>query len=264
MRGLVNRLLDPAGLELRRVPRTRPVRPPAPIPAEVAAVQATIAELCPHSNYASHYRTFEYGNWAPFVPVLAAYGELRGAGRVLDVGCGYGTLLAFLSRRGWRVHGTDVLPRSTLLGEATAAEFGIEFRRSNIEREALPYEAATFDVVVLTQVIEHFHFQPLTALRRAWTVVRPGGVLLVSTPALGFGWTVEGYDVPFEEIPEAMPEVEIDASRHMKIYSVEEFRRLLDGLGGRPVVDLHMNRFSGNGTCVGAVWKVDRRTGTGE
>jgi SAM-dependent methyltransferase len=58
--------------------------------------------------------------------------------------------------------------------------------------DALPFEAATFDAAMLTQVLEHVP-APELAVREAHRVVRAGGALLVTVP---FIW--EEHERPFD------------------------------------------------------------------
>jgi SAM-dependent methyltransferase len=66
-------------------------------------------------------------------------------------------------------------------------ELGIDFRRADIEREPIPF-ARRFDAVVLTEVIEHWNFQPVPTLRKVAAALRPGGALILSTPDADSAW----------------------------------------------------------------------------
>ena len=256
----VNRLLRGVGLEIRCT-APPPSPPPKPeVPELIQRVQDEIATLSPHPNYANHYRNFEYGFWSCCYPLLWHFSHetpSHGASplRVLDVGCGYGTMLAVLSELGCEVHGTDLLSEDTLIGRKTIERYGIRFKPSNIEKEDLPYETDEFDLVLMTEIIEHFHFQPLSALQRAMRVLRPGGLLVITTPALGFGWEPEAYTMPFEKIEPYSDSIEINPHLHMKIYNQSEFQRLLDALSDVSYSDLVINQFSRRGHCFGIVRK---------
>jgi ubiquinone/menaquinone biosynthesis C-methylase UbiE len=103
--------------------------------------------------------------------------ELPASARVLDVGCGTGTLTRMLGR--WpgvsSVVGVD--PARALIEKARILAGALEnvvFREA--EGGALPFEVGTFDVVTLDSVLSHMR-DPDRALAEAFRVLRPGGWL---------------------------------------------------------------------------------------
>ena len=102
--------------------------------------------------------------------------ELVGQGsRVLDLGCRTGAL----TRRyleGNSVVGVDV-DRAAL---AEAAKLGVETVWADLD-EALPFEDASFDVVVVAEILEHLQF-PGRLVGEASRVLRPGGRIVGSVP----------------------------------------------------------------------------------
>jgi SAM-dependent methyltransferase len=101
--------------------------------------------------------------------------------RLLDGGCGAGALLAALAERGWAA-GVDVsasaiaITRDRGLGRLTQADV-----------EALPFAGGSFDAVMLCDVLEHVP-DDQRALDEAARVLRPGGITVLTLPALGFLW----------------------------------------------------------------------------
>jgi SAM-dependent methyltransferase len=95
--------------------------------------------------------------------------------RVLDLGCRDGALTSEYLE-GNDVVGVDV-DRAAL---ARAAERGIETTWADLD-DALPFEDASFDVVVTAEVLEHLRL-PERALAEARRVLRPGGLLVGSVP----------------------------------------------------------------------------------
>jgi 2-polyprenyl-3-methyl-5-hydroxy-6-metoxy-1,4-benzoquinol methylase len=101
--------------------------------------------------------------------------------RVLDVGCGEGVFAAELARAGAQVVGIDAAEEP--LRRARARHPQLDLRLVDGEGD-WPLPDAGFDVVWAGEVIEHVADTAawLSEVRR---VLRSGGALLLSTPALG-------------------------------------------------------------------------------
>jgi len=101
--------------------------------------------------------------------------------RILDVGCAYGPFLAAVQQQGHRPFGLDIAQdavkyvRDSLKFPAAQASF-LDFSWT----ETFPSEPLP-DVVTLWFVIEHFSDLD-TLLKKANTLLRPGGVFAFSTP----------------------------------------------------------------------------------
>ncbi|MEV6103930.1 methyltransferase domain-containing protein [Streptomyces sp. NPDC051940] len=111
----------------------------------------------------------------------AAYllGELRPGLRVLDVGCGPGTITADLAERvaPGRVTAVDTAPGVLEDARAEAERRGattVDFAVADVERLDFPDDS--FDVVHAHQVLQHVG-DPVRALAEMRRVCRPGGVV---------------------------------------------------------------------------------------
>lgn len=107
------------------------------------------------------------------------------AGRVADLGCGTGELLAELGRA-WRastLYGVDVAASRL----RTAASVARRVRLIDADLGArLPFRDGAFDAVFCTEVLEHLK-DPRRCLREIRRVLAPGGRLTLSVPnASGF------------------------------------------------------------------------------
>jgi SAM-dependent methyltransferase len=127
--------------------------------------------------------------------------------RILEVGCGTGTMLGHLARYG-AAEGVDASPEAVRF----CRERGID-RVTEADGVPLPFEDASFDLVTALDVIEHVEGdgELLAELRR---ITKPGGTLLVSVPAFRFLWG------PQDEI-----------SHHKRRYTAPELRTRLTGAG---------------------------------
>jgi 2-polyprenyl-3-methyl-5-hydroxy-6-metoxy-1,4-benzoquinol methylase len=102
--------------------------------------------------------------------------------QILDLGC-YPGHLAILLRHyiGATVTGAGITVNDLFLRRMN--DFKIVFTPIDFEQDTLPFENCSFDVVLFTEVIEHM-LNPFPVGREITRVLRPGGLLLLSTPNL--------------------------------------------------------------------------------
>jgi SAM-dependent methyltransferase len=101
--------------------------------------------------------------------------HLRGADRVLDVGCGPGTITAGLATRVAQVTGVDAAPDVLAAArEAAAGQPNVAFEPGDVYHLGYPDDA--FDVVHAHQLLQHLA-DPPAALREMRRVCRPGGLV---------------------------------------------------------------------------------------
>jgi 2-polyprenyl-3-methyl-5-hydroxy-6-metoxy-1,4-benzoquinol methylase len=103
------------------------------------------------------------------------------SGRLLDAGCGPGWPLEEFARSGFHAVGVDA--SATAVEEARSR--GLDARRLDLERDPLKSilesGAEGFDAVVALEVLEHLA-DPLAAIDELGSVLKPGGLLVVSLP----------------------------------------------------------------------------------
>lgn len=111
--------------------------------------------------------------------------EIPAGSVVLDVGCNSGGLgRRLIAEKGCVMQGVDLRPE---LVERARAK-GYEARVAAAEE--LPYENGRFDVVVVSEILEHVH-DPRPVLAEARRVVRPGGLLFGDVPTETGRWGLE-------------------------------------------------------------------------
>jgi len=105
-----------------------------------------------------------------------------GAGRVIDLGTGPGDNPILIAQASSKVEVLGVDAAATMLAiarakaEAAGLTERIEFEQAEVK--ALPYQTGSFDGVFSNTILHHIP-EPVTFLREAWRVLRPGGVLLI-------------------------------------------------------------------------------------
>jgi SAM-dependent methyltransferase len=116
-------------------------------------------------------------------PNVALVREITGVapGTALDLGCGEGADAIWLASNGWRVTAIDVSATALDRGAAHAKDAGvadrIDWQRHDLG-ESLP--GGEFDLVSMHYLHSPVEFLPYgEMLRRAATLVAPGGTLLV-------------------------------------------------------------------------------------
>lgn len=110
---------------------------------------------------------------------------LHAPARVLELGCGGGAVATFLARAGYEVTGVDGHLSRVLEAARRApnAAFIVHDLRDGVSNLGTGYDA-----VGVFDVIEHLD-APGAALRDAATLVRPGGMVVGTVPALMALWS---------------------------------------------------------------------------
>jgi len=100
--------------------------------------------------------------------------------RLLDVGCGSRAVLARHRVNGDEYHGCDYPPRIEL---DVDHYWSIDLNTTSVADTAP--DGVRYDVVFCGEIIEHL-FSPDALLRDLRTLLRPSGILILSTPNLGY------------------------------------------------------------------------------
>ncbi|HEX8422370.1 MAG TPA: class I SAM-dependent methyltransferase [Pyrinomonadaceae bacterium] len=97
-------------------------------------------------------------------------------GRFLDVGCGRGEVVRAAQELGWEAEGCDL---SEAFVRYAREVNGVKAHAATLEQMRFP--EASFDAVTLVEVIEHL-YEPAETVRELSRIVRPGGLVYLSTP----------------------------------------------------------------------------------
>ena len=106
--------------------------------------------------------------------------------QVLDVACGSGQLALMAARDGMKVAGVDIAGNLVQRAQARAQAEGLKVRFEAADAEALPFDDATFDVVV-SLIGAMFASRPDLVARELLRVCVPGGTIAMAN------WTPQGF-----------------------------------------------------------------------
>lgn len=164
--------------------------PPLPLPpgwseerlrALVSSVQVEGAPL-------DELKTYVGADFRRFVYTLGLVPEQSGQ-RVLELGANpYFTTVLLSKFRKADLHlanffsSTEPEGRQRVTIHQTGEVMEYAYKQFNIEDEAFPYPDETFDVVLFCEIIEHLLSDPVHALLEIRRILKPGGILVLTTP----------------------------------------------------------------------------------
>ncbi len=147
--------------------------------------ESLYVSLLPTNESRMHYETGGYYSedslvvpWfvtARLEEIIDSFAAYRCSNRLLDVGCGAGSLLAAAKRARWDAEGVEVsLPTAEYLRTN-----GLKVFAGDLHQAGFP--TAHFDVVTAGELIEHVA-DPSSLVREIARVLRPGGIFWATTP----------------------------------------------------------------------------------
>jgi 2-polyprenyl-6-hydroxyphenyl methylase/3-demethylubiquinone-9 3-methyltransferase len=158
--------------------------------------------------------------------ILKARGAAKGA-RVMDLGCGNGSITELLHRDGFAVVGIDP-------SESGVRQAKIKYPHLQIDQGSAYDDVAEqygqFDFVVSLEVVEHL-YNPRKYAATVYSLLAPGGTAIISTPYHGY-WknltlAVSGkMDNHFTALWD---------HGHIKFWSYKTLRQLLEEAGFRDI-----------------------------
>jgi SAM-dependent methyltransferase len=101
--------------------------------------------------------------------------------RIIDVGCIPLLLLGTLCRSGFSAEGIDIHPARF---SAAVGKLNLSVHRCDIERERLPLADSCIDGIIFNEIFEHLRVNPIFTIGELKRVLKPGGLLILSTPNL--------------------------------------------------------------------------------
>lgn len=154
--------------------------PPAELKTMVAACAERIAPDNPElDTWYKEYVHFHKDRIAFDLDLVRRHGGATA--RIIEFGALPLLLTAPLAQLGYPLVSVDLRPER--FSHAIAA-LGLDVVKCDIEHESLPFPDNSFDVAVFNELFEHLRIDPIFTMREVKRVLKPGGILLLSSPNL--------------------------------------------------------------------------------
>lgn len=133
--------------------------------------------------------------------------------KILDVGCGEAFLSKMLIEQGNRVVGIDISEEAIKL----ASENGVEAYVCDVEKDNLPFDYKSFDIIILSEIIEHL-ISPRKILENLKYYLKDGGFFIITFPNIGF------YKYRLDMLRGHFPKQYLyDKSEHLHFWTIPDF-----------------------------------------
>jgi len=195
-----------------------------PVYKKYQEAQELVAKHTP-SDYFKVYREHEVGYSREILKWI--FTDHFNGGKVLDIGTAYGTFSVFAKQTlGMDVYAIDFV--DNYAPKDLFSKMGINFQITNIETEDLPFNEK-FDMIVLTEVLEHFNFNPIPTFIKIKNALAKNGVLYISTPNAKFWGRLNTYE-KLSDIPCVNLKTPIQ-DQHNWHYNVAELISVINDAG---------------------------------
>lgn len=166
---------------------------------------------------------------AKFVDDVVSLKSIRS---LLDLSCGVGDLLDACRKRvapGCRLVGVDYSPVSVEQAKQRLAGHPTPVELTHITGFPVPLASSQFDLVIMTEVVEHLDDEELAAaLEEAHRLLAPGGHVVITTP------NNEDFDAAKVCCPECG--CVFHRWQHRRTWTVDSLRNQLESVGFETVV----------------------------
>jgi len=169
----------------------------------------------------------------------------------LDIGCGYATLSLFCQKIfNCSVTGTFLKTQGDYLNSehlrALSTKKMMTFHAHDIELDSTDHWKHSFDIILLTEVMEHLNYNPVPTLRKIREMLAANGRLYISTPDRNTWGRKTKYFQLWKDMPnpsQNIPRISEDGSVHIYHYTKEELEKIAELAG----FSINKHEFSSGG-----------------
>jgi SAM-dependent methyltransferase len=101
--------------------------------------------------------------------------------KIIEFGSTPPILTLAIQNLNYDIQGVDLAPERF---KTAISSSSLDIKKVNIETDELPFDRNTFDVAVFNEIFEHLRINPIFTISEIFKILKPGGVLFLSTPNL--------------------------------------------------------------------------------
>ncbi|HMD56021.1 MAG TPA: class I SAM-dependent methyltransferase [Solirubrobacteraceae bacterium] len=210
---------------------------PTPAPQSLELIRSCAQAMAPDDDklddWYRKYSTTQAERLAADLEIVRRF--LAPDAAIVEVGAVPLLLTLALAREGHAVAAVDIEPER--FSKAISGQ-ELNVAKCDIESEALPFPDASTDALIFNELLEHLRINPVATLREVRRVIRPGGLLLLSTPnlrSLDGIWNLivhgRGYAVCGDVYEEYRKLEWVGHMGHVREYAPGDVKMLLEKLG---------------------------------
>jgi len=195
----------------------------------INSVQEDIVNNCNNDYYADRYKDVEKEYWEHIRKwiYMSRGHQIKNC---LDIGAGYGTLLLYAKEiHNCELYGIDFTDR--YLSDSLKNKHSINFELCNIELDKLPWNEK-FDMILLTEVVEHFNFNLVPTLKKIHNSLNDNGTLYISTPDASKHGKITKYYKDYRDMPEPFKGNDL-LDEHVYVFYRHELEDIFKEVGFR-------------------------------
>lgn len=104
--------------------------------------------------------------------------------KIIDVGCGIGTIDFFLASKNFKITGLDISTSAINLCKKNAKILGISSKTKFVSSDFLEYSTyQKYDMVICLEVLEHL-IDENNAVKKIYSLLKKNGILILSVPSV--------------------------------------------------------------------------------
>ena len=152
-----------------------------------------------------------------------------------------------LFQSNYNVTGCDIAPDRY---ESTIKKIGLNVVKCNIETERLPFDDNSFDAIVFNELFEHLRINPIFTLSEVLRVMKPGAILMLSSPNLrslagiiNFLVRNKAYSCSANTYAQYQKLEKLGHMGHVREYTTKEVNEFLEQVGFTVTKIIYRGRF---------------------